>query len=66
MVNILKVKKLTLKIKGKKVATAKTNKKGSVTFKVKKKKLKKFKKGKKVKATVSFGNDVVTKKVKIV
>ncbi|MBE6499875.1 MAG: hypothetical protein E7Z80_04955 [Methanobrevibacter thaueri] len=62
----LKGKKLTLKLKGKKVATAKTNKKGVATFKVKKKKLKKFKKGKKVKATVSFGNDVVTKKVKIV
>ncbi|MBE6499971.1 MAG: hypothetical protein E7Z80_05445 [Methanobrevibacter thaueri] len=64
MVNILKVKKLTLKIKGKKVATAKTNKKGSVTFKVKKKKLKKFKKGKYL-ASVIYGQDIFNKKIKI-
>ena len=58
-------KKLTLKLKNKKVATAKTNKKGTATFKVKKKALKKFKKGKKVVATVVYGADTVSKKIKI-
>jgi len=58
-------KKLTLKIKGKKVATAKTNKKGTATFKVKKKKLKKFKKGKKYTASVIYGQDIYNKKIKI-
>ena len=58
-------KKLTLKLKNKKVATAKTNKKGTATFKVKKKSLKKFKKGKKVVATVVYGADTVSKKIKI-
>jgi len=58
-------KKLTLKLKNKKVATAKTNKKGTATFKVKKKSLKKFKKGKKVVATVIYGQDTVSKKIKI-
>jgi len=61
----LKGKKLTLKIKGKKVATAKTNKKGTATFKIKKKKLKKFKKGKYT-ASVIYGQDIYNKKIKIV
>ena len=60
----LKGKKLTLKIKGKKVK-AKINKKGVATFKVKKKVLKKLKVGKKYKYTVSYGKDVVTKKLTI-
>jgi len=55
--------KLTLKIKGKKIATAKL-KNGVATFKVKKNKLKKFKPGKYT-ATVTYGNDVVSKTIKI-
>jgi len=56
---------LVLKLKNKKVASAKTNTKGVATLKVKKKALKKFKAGKKVVATITYGNDIVTKKVKI-
>ncbi|MBE6499909.1 MAG: hypothetical protein E7Z80_05125 [Methanobrevibacter thaueri] len=61
---ILVKAKLTLKVKGKKVATAKTNSKGTATFKVKKKSLKKLKPGKAV-ATVTYGNDILTKTIKI-
>ena len=60
----LKGKKITLKIKGKKI-TAKTNKKGVATFKVKKNVLKKLKVGKKYKYTVTYGKDVVTKKLTV-
>ena len=58
-------KTIVLKLKNKKVASAKTNSKGVATLKVKKKSLKKFKKGKKVVATVVYGADTVTKKIKI-
>jgi len=58
-------KTIILKLKNKKVASAKTNSKGVATLKVKKKALKKFKKGKKVVATVIYGADTVTKKIKI-
>ncbi len=61
----MKKVKVTLKIKGKKTITVKTNNKGKATFKIKKL----FKKGK-YKATVTYkGNknyNKVTKKVKIV
>jgi len=61
----LSKKTVVLKLKNKKVASAKTNSKGVATLKVKKKALKKFKKGKKVVATVIYGADTVTKKIKI-
>ena len=57
-------KTIVLKIKGKKIATAKTNKKGVATLKIKKKSLKKFKPGK-YKAEISYGFDTVNKKIKI-
>ena len=60
----IKNKKVTLKIKGKKIK-AKTNKKGKATFKVKKKILKKLKAGKKYKYKVTYGKDIVTKKLTI-
>ena len=57
----------TLKIKfNKKTYKVKTNKKGVATWKVKKSMLKKLKVGKKYKYTVTYGKDVVTKKLTII
>ncbi|PWB84708.1 Ig-like domain repeat protein [Methanobrevibacter thaueri] len=61
---VLKAKKLKVKFKGKKY-TVKTNKKGVATWKVKKSMLKKLKVGKKYKYKVTYGKDVVTKKLTI-
>ena len=61
---VLKAKKLKVKFRGKKY-TVKTNKKGVATWKVKKSMLKKLKVGKKYKYKVTFGKDVVTKKLTI-
>ena len=55
---------LVIKFKGK-YYKAITNKKGVATWKVKKSMLKKLKKGKKYKYRVSYGKDVVTKKLTI-
>ena len=60
--NYLKAKKLTLKIKGK-TYKAKTNKKGVVTFKIKKNILKKLKKGKKYTYKVTYLKESVNKKI---
>ena len=60
----LKGKKLKLKLKSK-TLKAKINKKGVATFKVKKNILKKLKVGKKYKYKVSYGKDVVTKKITV-
>ena len=60
----LKSKKLTLKIKGKNIK-AKTNKKGIAIFKLKKSIVKKLKVGKRYKVKVSYGKDIITKKIKI-
>lgn len=60
----LKGKKLKIKFKGKKY-TAKTNKKGVATWKVKKSILKKLKTGKNYKYSVTYGKDKVTKKIKV-
>ena len=57
-------KKLTVKFNGKKY-TVKTNKNGVAIWKVKKSMLKKLKVGKKVKYTVTYGKDVLTKKLTI-
>ena len=55
-----------LKIKfNKKTYKVKTNKKGIATWKVKKSMLKKLKVGKKYKYKVTYGKDVVTKKLTI-
>ena len=55
-----------LKIKfNKKTYKVKTNKKGKATWKVKKSMLKKLKIGKKYKYKVTYGKDVVTKKLSI-
>ena len=61
---VLKAKKLKVKFRGKKY-TVKTNKKGVATWKVKKSMLKKLKVGKKYKYKVTYGKDVVTKKLTI-
>ena len=61
---VLKSKKITIKFKGKKYKV-KTNKKGVATWKVKKSMLKKLKVGKKYKYTVTYGKDVVNKKLTI-
>jgi predicted outer membrane repeat protein len=53
------------KSKSKKVLKAKINKKGKATFKLTKKFMKKLKPGKKYTYTVSYGNDQVTKKLKV-
>ena len=56
----------TLKIKfNKKTYKVKTNKKGVAVWKVKKSMLKKFKSGKSVKYTVMYGDDIITKLLKI-
>ena len=60
----LKSKKLTLKINGKNIK-AKTNKKGVAIFKLKKSIVKKLKAGKTYKVKVSYGKDIITKKIKI-
>ena len=60
----LKGKVLKIKFKGK-TYKVKTNKKGTATWKVKKSMLKKLKAGKKYKYTVTYGNDVVTKKLTV-
>ena len=60
----LKAKKLKIKF-NKKIYKVKTNKKGVATWKVKKSMLKKLKVGKKYKYTVTYGKDVVTKKLTI-
>ena len=60
----LKGKVLKIKFKGK-TYKVKTNKKGVATWKVKKSMLKKLKAGKKYKYTVTYGNDVVTKKLTV-
>jgi HSP20 family molecular chaperone IbpA len=60
----LKNKKVTIKFKGKKY-TAKTNKKGKATWKLKKSIVKKLKKGKKYKYTVTYGKDKATKKISV-
>ena len=55
-----------LKIKfNKKTYKVKTNKKGIATWKVKKSMLKKLKVGKKYKYKVTYGKDIVTKKLTI-
>ena len=60
------LKSKTLKIKfNKKTYKVKTNKKGVATWKVKKSMLKKLKVGKKYKYRVTYGKDVVTKKLTI-
>ena len=61
----LKSKKLTLKINGKNLK-AKTNKKGVALFSLKKSIVKSLKVGKIYQIKVSFGKDVVIKKIKIV
>jgi len=61
---VLKSKKLTIKFKGK-TYKVKTNKKGVATWNVKKSMLKKLKVGKKYKYTVTYGKDVVSKKLTI-
>ena len=60
----LKAKKLKIKFRGK-TYKVKTNKKGVATWKVKKSILKKLKVGKKYKYKVTYGKDVVTKKLTI-
>ena len=60
----LKGKTLKIKFKGK-TYKVKTNKKGTATWKVKKSMLKNLKAGKKYKYTVTYGKDVVTKKLTI-
>ena len=60
----LKSKTLKIKFKGK-TYKVKTNKKGVATWKVKKSMLKKLKVGKKYKYKVTYGKDVVTKKLTI-
>ena len=60
----LKSKTLKIKFKGK-TYKAKTNKKGKAKWKVKKSMLKKLKVGKKYKYKVTYGKDVVTKKLTI-
>ena len=60
----LKNKKIKIKFKGK-TYKVKTNKKGVATWKVKKSMLKKLKVGKKYKYKVTYGKDVVTKKLTI-
>jgi hypothetical protein len=60
----LKGKRLKLKIKGK-TLKAKTNKKGKAVFKVKRNVLKKLKVGKTYRYKVSYGKDIVTKKIKV-
>ena len=61
---VLKKKTLKIKFKGK-VYKVKTNKKGTATWKVKKSMLKALKVGKKYKYTVTYGKDVVSKKLTI-
>ena len=61
---ILKGKKLKLKIRGK-TYTAKTNKKGVATFKIKKNIIKRLTKGKKYTYKVTYGKDVAKKKLTI-
>jgi len=60
----LKGKTLKLKIKGK-TLKAKTNKKGVATFTIKKNILKKLKAGKKYTYKVTYGKDVVNKKITV-
>ena len=60
----LKAKKLKIKF-NKKTYRVKTNKKGVATWKVKKSMLKNLKVGKKYKYIVTYGKDVVTKKLTI-
>lgn len=60
----LKAKKLTLKFKGK-TYKAKTNKKGVVTFSIKKNVIKKLKVGKKYSYKVSYLKDSVSKKITV-
>ena len=61
---VLKMKKITIKFKGKKYKV-KTNKKGKAIWKLKQKAVKKLKVGKKVKYTVSYGKAKLTKKLTI-
>ncbi|WP_405265534.1 beta strand repeat-containing protein [Methanobrevibacter sp.] len=61
---VLAKKTLKVKFKGK-TYKVKTNKKGVATWKVKKSMLKKLKVGKKYKYKVTYGKDVVTKKLTI-
>ena len=61
---VQKGKKITLKFNGKKYK-AKTNKKGVATFKIKKNVLKKLKAGKKYTYKVTYGKDVVNKKITV-
>ena len=60
----LKSKTLKIKFRGK-TYKVKTNKKGVATWKVKKSMLKKLKVGKKYKYKVTYGKDIVTKKLTI-
>lgn len=60
----LKGKKVTLKFKGK-TYKVKTNKKGVATFTIKKNVLKKLKAGKKYSYKVTYGKDVVNKKITV-
>ncbi len=60
----LKGKKVTLKFKGK-TYKAKTNKKGAVTFTIKKNVLKKLKKGKKYSYKVTYLKDTVKKSIRV-
>ena len=59
-----KRKKITLKFNGKKYKT-KTNKKAIATFKIKNNVLKKLKVGKKYIYKVTYGKDVVNKKITV-
>ena len=61
---VLKSKAIKIKFNGK-TYKAKTNKKGVAIWKVKKSMLKKLKVGKKYKYTVTYGNDVLSKKMTI-
>ena len=60
----LKGKKVSLKLNGK-TYNAKTNKKGVATFTVKKNDIKKLKVGKKYTYKVTYGKDVVSKKITV-
>ena len=61
---VLKKKTLKIKFKGK-TYKVKTNKKGVAYWKVKKSMLKKLKVGKKYKYIVTYGKDVLTKKLTV-
>ena len=61
---VLKSKKITIKFKGKKYKV-KTNKKGVATWKLKKSVVRKLTVGKKYKYRMTYGKDVLTKKLTV-